>query len=121
MNLDNLRLNSRCRCFDLSWLLRALLGFRVRPVLLDHFIVDTHQQKWSSPLAHKQGRLIFTLALNIADVAIEAKAAAKYALEGICDVFTSIIAVKPSSCAPETLFSASIIPLFNSESCDSSA
>ena len=50
---------------------------------------------------------------------MDAKAAAKYALEGICDVFASIIAVKPSSCAPETLFSVSIIPLFNGESCDS--
>src|ERR1700719_311281 len=49
---------------------------------------------------------------------MDAKAAAKYALEGIWDVFASIIAVKPSSDAPETLFSKFIIPLFDGESCD---
>jgi hypothetical protein len=50
----------RSRCFDLWGPWCVLLGIRIRSVLLDHFIVDTQQQKWSSPLAHKQRGVIFT-------------------------------------------------------------
>ena len=57
-NLENAKLNSRCRRFDVRCPWCASLGVCVRSVLLDHFIVDTQEQKRSSPLAHKQRRVI---------------------------------------------------------------
>jgi hypothetical protein len=66
-------------------------------MLLHEFVVNAQYEERRSPLTYEKGHMVLLAILKPAETAMEARAAPRYALEGICEVHFSIAAVNWSS------------------------